>query len=55
MDPQVNTNNTIELQENAKPYHTKPFPIPKYSRTNYKKELDILIEIRVLNNINNSK
>ena len=25
---------TIELKEDAKPYHTKPFPIPKHSRTN---------------------
>ena len=25
---------TIESREDAKPYHTKPFPIPKHSRTN---------------------
>ena len=25
---------TIELKENAKPYHAKPFPIPKHSQTN---------------------
>ena len=25
---------TIELKENAKPYHAKPLPIPKHSRTN---------------------
>ena len=25
---------TIELKEDAKPYHTKPFPIPKHLRTN---------------------
>ena len=28
------SNYTIELREDAKPYHTKPLPIPKYSRTN---------------------
>ena len=28
---------TIELKEDAKPYHVKPFPIPKHSRTNYNK------------------
>ena len=25
---------TIELKENAKPYHEKPFPYPKHSQTN---------------------
>ena len=28
---------TIELKENAKPYHGKPFPIPKHSRTDSQK------------------
>ena len=39
---------TIELQEYAKPYHAKPFPIPKIQKTNSKKKLNRLIKIGVL-------
>ena len=31
-------NYAIELKEGAKPYHTKPFPIPKIHEPTLKKE-----------------
>ena len=37
------SNYTIKLQENTKPYHTKPFPIPKAHETTLKKEIGRLI------------
>ena len=46
---------TIELKEDAKPYHVKPFPIPKIHELTIKKELDRLIKIGVLKKINNSQ
>ena len=32
------SNNTTELKEDAKPYHTKPFPIPNIHYPTLKKE-----------------
>ena len=46
---------TIELKEDAKPYHAKPFPIPKIHEPTLKKEVDRLIKIGVLKKINNSQ
>ena len=46
---------TMELKEDAKPYHAKPFPIPKTHEPTLKKEVNILIESEVLKKINNSK
>ena len=42
---------TIELKEDSKPYHAKPFPFKKHEPT-LKKEADRLIKIGVLKKIN---
>ena len=34
------TNYTIDLKENTKPYHAKPFPIPKIHKLTLKKEVN---------------
>ena len=47
------SNYTIELKQNAKLYHEKPFPIPKIHNPTLKKELDSFIKIQVLKNIHN--
>ena len=39
---------SIELKEHAKPYHVKPFPIPKIHELTLKKEVNRLIKIGVL-------
>ena len=44
---------TTELKEDAKPYHAKPFPIPKIHELNLKKEVYRLIKIGVLKKIYN--
>ena len=44
----------IELKENVKPYHAKPFPIPKIHEPTLKKEIERLVKIGVLKRINNS-
>ena len=44
---------TIALKEDANPYHTKPFPIPKIHEVTFKKEVNRLIKIGVLKKINN--
>ena len=46
---------TMELKEDAKPYHAKPFPIPKTHEPPLKKEVNRLIKIGVLKKINNSQ
>ena len=46
---------TIELKEDAKPYHAKPFPIPKIHEPTLKKEVNRLIKIGVLKKINISQ
>ena len=44
---------SIELKEDAQPYHVKPFPIPKIHVSFLNKEVDRLIKIGVLKKINN--
>ena len=43
-----NTNYTIELKEDAKPYHAKPFPILKIHEPTLKKKVNKLIKIGLL-------
>ena len=45
----------IELQEGAKPYHAKAFPIPRIHEKTLKKEVNRLVDIGVLKRINNSQ
>ena len=45
----------IELQEGAKPYHAKAFPIPRIHEETLKKEVNRLVDIGVLKRINNSQ
>ena len=45
----------MELKEEKKPYHAKPFPIPKTHELTLKKEVNILIKMRVFKKINNSQ
>ena len=49
------SNYAIELKEDAKPYHAKPFPIPKIFKLTLKKKVNRLIKIGVLKKINNSQ
>ena len=46
---------TIELKEDAKPYHAKPLPIPTIHEPTLKNEVNRLIKIGVLKQINNSQ
>ena len=46
---------TIELNKDAKPYHEKPFIIPKIHEPALTKEGNRLIKIGVLKKINNSQ
>jgi hypothetical protein len=39
---------SIELKEGAKPYHSRPYPIPKIHKATLMKEIDCLIAIGVL-------
>ena len=45
----------IELKEGAKPYHSRPFPVPKIHEHTLKVELDRLIKLGVLKWINDSE
>ena len=45
----------IELKEGAKPYHSRPFPVPKIHERTLKVELDRLVKLGVLKWINDSK
>ena len=45
----------IELKEGAKPYYSRPFPVPKIHERTLKVELDRLIKLGVLKRINDSK
>ena len=49
------SDHTIELKEDAKPHHSKPFLILKTHKPTLKKEVDRLISIGVLKKINNSQ
>ena len=45
----------IELKEGAKPYHNRPFPVPKIHERTLKVKLDRLVKLRVLKRINDSE
>ena len=45
----------IELQDNVKPYHAKPFSIPKAYEQTLKMELDRLVSLGVLKKVNRSQ
>ena len=45
----------IELKENIKPYHAKPFPIPRVHKGTLKKEVQHLCKIDVLKRINTAE
>jgi len=45
----------IELREGVKPYHSRPFPIPKVHERTLKIELERLVKIGVLKRKNNSE
>ena len=45
----------IELKEGAKPYHSRPFPVPKIHEHTLKVELDRLVKLGVLKQINVSE
>ena len=45
----------VELKDGAKPYHSRPFPVPKVHEHTLKLELDRLIKLGVLKQINASK
>ena len=45
----------LELKDDVKPYHARPYPIPQVHKQTFKKELDHLCEIGVLRKINHSE
>ena len=45
----------IELKDGIKPYHAKPFPIPRIHEETLRKEVERLVKIGVLKRINNSE
>ena len=45
----------IELKDDAKPYHAKPFPVPKVHEKTLRIEIERLCEIGVLKRVNNSQ
>ena len=45
----------IKLKEGAKPYHSRPFPVPKIHGHTLKVELDRLVKLGVLKQINDSE
>ena len=49
------SNYTIELKEDTKSCHAKPFPIPKTHEQTLNKEVNRLIKIGVFQKINNSQ
>ena len=44
-----------ELKEGAKPYHSRPVPVPKVHERTLKVKLDRLVKLGVLKQMNNSK
>ena len=46
---------TIELKEDAKPYHVKLFSIPTNHEPTHKKEVNRLIKVGLLKKMNNSQ
>ena len=45
----------IELKENAKPWHARPYPIPKIYESTLKQEVERLVRLGVLRKINRSE
>jgi hypothetical protein len=45
----------IELKPDAKPYHSRPFPVPKIHEATLKIELECLTKAVVLKKVNQSK
>ena len=45
----------VELKPGMRPYHAKPFPIPKAYEQTLRKEVDRLIQLGVLKKVNNSE
>ena len=45
----------IELKEEAKPYHSRPFPVPMIHECTLKVKIDRLIKLGVLKQINDSE
>ena len=45
----------IELQQDAEPYHARPYPIPKTYETPLKMEVERLVASGVLKKVNRSK
>jgi hypothetical protein len=45
----------IELKPDAKPYHSRPFPVPKIYEATLKTELECLVKAGVLKKVNRSK
>ena len=45
----------IPLQEDAKPYHARAFPVPHIHEATFKKDLDRLVSIGVLTKVNRSE
>ena len=39
---------SVELKPDAKPHHSRPYPVPKIHKEQFKKELDSLVELGVL-------
>ena len=46
---------TLNKKKDAKPFHAKPYPIPKSLETKVKLEIERLIKIGVLKKINHSQ
>jgi hypothetical protein len=45
----------IELKPDAKPYHSRPFPVPKIHEATLKIELEFLTKVGVLKKVNQIK
>ena len=50
-----NTEYHIDLKEDAKPYHAKPFAVPRAYESAFKREVDRLCQIGVLKKVNRSE
>ena len=38
----------IEIQLDAKPYHAKPYPVPRSKKSAFKKSVKIILQVRVI-------
>eukprot|EP00957_Ditylum_brightwellii_P042710 3234213-Ditylum_brightwellii.AAC.1 len=45
----------IELQDGAKPYHRKPYSVPKAYEQSFQLEVDQVVKIAVLHKVNRSQ